>query len=198
MKKLIYSFVIAAIILSSVITIIVTTKEQETVSSISVQTIDLYSLINQECVICVRNFEIVTYEEVLKYLETESKKINEVKILSQDDSQSNERDINIEYDYKIYEVTAYTAGYESTGKTPSHSEYGITASGKKVKENKTIACPKRMSFGTKIYIPYFDNTFTCEDRGSAITKGHLDVYIADLEEALEFGRQQLKVAILDE
>ncbi len=98
--------------------------------------------------------------------------------------------------YEIYEVTAYTEGYESTGKTSTHPEYGITASGKRVQENVTIACPSSMEFGTKIYIPYFDNTFTCLDRGSSITTGRLDVYMKSRKEALNFGRRDLKIQIL--
>src|SRR5690606_7201420 len=35
---------------------------------------------------------------------------------------------------QTFEVTAYTAGAESTGKTPSDPAYGITASGEKVRE----------------------------------------------------------------
>lgn len=99
--------------------------------------------------------------------------------------------------YEVYEVTAYTAGYESTGKRPGDPLYGVTASGAYVKENHTIACPKSMAFGTRIYIPYFDNTFTCEDRGGAITTGKIDVYMPSLQDALDFGRRKLEVLILD-
>lgn len=98
--------------------------------------------------------------------------------------------------FEVYEITAYTAGVESTGKTPDHPEYGITASGKKVQENHTIACPKSMEFGTAVYIPHFDNTFYCEDRGGAIVDGHIDVYMPDLQEALDFGRRKLEVKII--
>jgi len=98
-------------------------------------------------------------------------------------------------EYQIYEVTAYTANFQSTGKTPSHPEYGITASGKRVRENHTIACPPNIEFGTKIHIPYFDNTFTCTDRGSAITSKHLDVYMKYRSDALNFGRRDLKIQI---
>jgi 3D (Asp-Asp-Asp) domain-containing protein len=94
---------------------------------------------------------------------------------------------------KSYTVTAYTAGYESTGKQPGDPDYGITASGAEVQEGQTIACPESLSFGTELYIPYFDKTFTCEDRGSAITEGRLDIYIADLDEAVEFGVKELQV-----
>lgn len=101
-----------------------------------------------------------------------------------------------EADYELYEVTAYTAGYESTGKTPDHPLYGITASGEYVRENHTLACPKSLPFGTRVEIPYFNNVFTCEDRGGAITDGKLDVFIPNLDEARAFGRRVLDVKIL--
>lgn len=98
---------------------------------------------------------------------------------------------------KTFTVTAYTAGYESTGKRPGDPAYGITASGAQVKEGQTIACPPSLPFGTKVHIPYFEDTFTCADRGSAITKGRLDVYMANLDEALQFGVKELQAQIID-
>jgi len=97
--------------------------------------------------------------------------------------------------FRTYTVTAYTAGKESTGKSPGHPEYGITASGAKVKENHTVACPPSMPFGTKLYIPYFDQHYVCEDRGGAIKEGKLDIYMEDLDKALEFGRRKLQVKV---
>ncbi|RDW15012.1 hypothetical protein CWR45_19370 [Oceanobacillus chungangensis] len=94
-----------------------------------------------------------------------------------------------------YTITAYTAGYESTGKHPGDPAYGITASGKVVQEGRTIACPQDLSFGTKIHIPKWNQTYVCEDRGSAITNGHLDIYMEDLNDALQFGVQQVHVKV---
>lgn len=94
-----------------------------------------------------------------------------------------------------FTITAYTAGYESTGKRPGDPGYGITASGTKVKEGRTIACPPALSFGTKIHIPAWNATYVCEDRGSAITNGHLDIYKKDLDDALEVGVQQVQVKV---
>lgn len=113
-------------------------------------------------------------------------------------------EIKMDLPTEIFEVTAYTAGPESTGKTPDHPAYGITASGAHVKEGVTIACPPSMPFGTHVYIPYFaqqagDNGIrVCQDRGSAITDGKLDVYMSDLDKALEFGRRALEVVVLSE
>lgn len=94
-----------------------------------------------------------------------------------------------------FTVTAYTAGYESTGKQPDDPAYGITASGAMVEEGNTIACPQALPFGTKIHIPELDETYVCQDRGSAITNGKLDIYIEDLDDALEFGVQELQVKV---
>jgi len=52
-----------------------------------------------------------------------------------------------------------------------------------------------MPFGTKLYIPYFDQHFVCEDRGGAIKEGKLDIYMKDLDKALEFGRRKLQVKV---
>ncbi len=94
-----------------------------------------------------------------------------------------------------FTVTAYTAGPESTGKEPGDPAYGITASGEEVEEGKTIACPQSLPFGTKIHISDLNETYVCEDRGSAITNGHLDIYMEDLDDALEFGVQELQAKV---
>ena len=98
--------------------------------------------------------------------------------------------------YQEFEVTAYTAGYESTKKKHGDIGYGITASGEVVTEMTTIACPDSLSFGTRVYIKELENVFTCQDRGSEIIEGKLDVYIENLEEALKFGRKEMSVMVL--
>ena len=50
------------------------------------------------------------------------------------------------------EVTAYTAGPESTGKHPGHPLYGVTASGERVRQG-AIAASRSLPFGTRVYIP---------------------------------------------
>ncbi|MGM9986340.1 MAG: 3D domain-containing protein [Bacillaceae bacterium] len=95
-----------------------------------------------------------------------------------------------------YTVTAFTAGVESTGKQPGHPLYGVTASGKKVKEGITIACPPQIKLGTKLYIEDI-GIRTCEDRGSAIKGLKLDLYIASLPVAQSFGKQQKEVRMLN-
>jgi 3D (Asp-Asp-Asp) domain-containing protein len=106
------------------------------------------------------------------------------------------KEVQKEIEYQTFEVTAYTAGFESTGKTENHPEYRVTASGELAWENITLACPRSMEFGTKIYFKGIDNIWTCQDRGSAITEGHLDIFMEDLDQALDFGRRNMEVLII--
>ena len=94
--------------------------------------------------------------------------------------------------WRDFEATAYTAHQESTGKEPGDPAYGITASGKPVRVGVTIACPPSIPFGTRLEIESV-GVRVCEDRGGAITEGHLDIYIPNLNKAQAFGRQTLKV-----
>lgn len=96
----------------------------------------------------------------------------------------------------IYEVTFYTANYESTGKNKGDSGYGLTASGTTVQEGRTVACPRNLKLGTKIHIEGFGYRI-CEDRGGAIKNRVLDVYVESLDKAIQLGRQKLKVTILN-
>ena len=95
-----------------------------------------------------------------------------------------------------FEATAYTAGRESTGKSRSHPAYGVTASGSIVRENYTLACPRSVPLGTRIYIVETSTLYTCEDRGSAITEGKLDIYMSNLSAARAWGRQTVRAYIM--
>ena len=96
------------------------------------------------------------------------------------------------------EVTAYTAGYTCTGKTPSHPLYGVTASGAYVEEGTTIAAPREFPIGTEIYIPNYGRGLV-QDRGSAVRwtgqRYVLDIYIQDYQQALRWGRRVLEVEV---
>lgn len=87
-------------------------------------------------------------------------------------------------------VSAYTAAADECGKSD-----GITASGLKVKEGVTIACPPQFPFGVKLNIEGM-GTYVCEDRGGAIKGNHVDIYMETKKEAFKFGRKNLLAEVV--
>lgn len=84
-------------------------------------------------------------------------------------------------------LTAYSAGVASTGKGTSHPEYGITASGTRVTEGRTIAVdPKVIPIGYWVYIEGIGFR-RAEDTGSAVKGNKIDVYFESESYANRFG-----------
>lgn len=97
----------------------------------------------------------------------------------------------------IAHVTAYCCCKRCCGKDPTDPAYGITASGKHVKVNKTIAMSNKYPFGTLIKISGFGNiVFEVQDRGSGIDGNNIDVYMAQHAEALTYGVHDVKAWII--
>ncbi len=90
----------------------------------------------------------------------------------------------------IINASAYTAAADECGKSD-----GITASGLKVAENRTLACPPSFPFGTKIAIEGM-GTYRCEDRGGAIKVNKIDIYMQTKSEAFAFGRRHLTAEVI--
>lgn len=88
-------------------------------------------------------------------------------------------------------ASAYTASADECG-----NDKGITASGIKVQEKRTIACPPNFPFGAKLEIEGM-GIYTCEDRGGAIKGNHIDIYVLTKKEAFQFGRQNLTAKIVE-
>lgn len=97
----------------------------------------------------------------------------------------------------VVEATAYTAGYESTGKHPGHPAYGITKSGTTVKEGRTIATdPEVIPLGSEVLIPCLsDNVYIAEDIGGAIKGNKIDIYMENLQDAKEWGRRTITIYV---
>lgn len=87
-------------------------------------------------------------------------------------------------------ASAYTAAADECGKSD-----GITASGVKVQEKRTLACPPQFPFGTQIKIDGY-GTYVCEDRGGAIKGNHIDIYVETKNEAFAFGRRNLVAEVI--
>lgn len=87
-------------------------------------------------------------------------------------------------------ASAYTAAADECGKSD-----GVTASGLKVQEKRTLACPPQYPFGAKLKIDGF-GVFTCEDRGGAIKGNKFDIYMQTKSEAFAFGRRNLIAEVI--
>ncbi|NLK01165.1 MAG: hypothetical protein GX318_08015 [Clostridia bacterium] len=91
-------------------------------------------------------------------------------------------------------ATAYDACELCCGKTD-----GITKSGRLARVNHTIAVdPDIIPLGTKIFIPQLGHLYTAEDIGGKIKGKTIDVYMADHEQAINFGVKELTIYILEE
>lgn len=100
------------------------------------------------------------------------------------------KEIAVKKTLKNVTLTAYSAGPESTGKKPGDKGYGITRSGTKVQEGRTIAVdPKVIPLGWWVYIEGF-GLRRAEDTGSAV-KGHkIDIYYDSEKTAEKFGTKK--------
>ena len=88
-----------------------------------------------------------------------------------------------------YTLTAYCACARCCGKSN-----GITASGIKATQGRTVAC-NFLPFGSEIIIN--GHTYIVEDRGGQVAlKNKIDIYFDSHEEALKFGKQKAEVFLL--
>lgn len=143
------------------------------------------------------------YPYIIKVNDKESEQVREGEVLVIDFIEDSERkdilDKCLEYidnNSKVYKTTT------NPGKPDSNMTYignfkitgydicmkccgkldGITASGNIATVGRTIAMDKRYPFGTKIYIDGL-GTYIVEDRGGAIKKNKIDVFVANHKDA---------------
>ena len=75
---------------------------------------------------------------------------------------------------------------------------GITASGHHIQPgDRLVAAPAAYPFGTRMIIPGYGEAPVL-DRGGAIKGNKLDVFFHSHAEALQWGRQQIEVIILED
>ncbi|MBO5955444.1 MAG: G5 domain-containing protein [Clostridia bacterium] len=97
-------------------------------------------------------------------------------------------------------ATAYDAS--SCGKAPSHPAYGITATGRRAGYGIVAVDPSIIPLGTKLYIESADGSYVygtaiAADTGGAIKGNRIDLCYNTRAEAIQFGRRQMKVYILN-
>lgn len=91
-----------------------------------------------------------------------------------------------------FKITHYCACTKCCGQNAQ----GITASGKRVEANKTIAVdPSVIKLGSKVYIDGY-GYMEAQDTGSAIKGNIIDVYVDDHQEALKMGVQYKDVFLI--
>lgn len=86
-------------------------------------------------------------------------------------------------------ITAYCACRKCTKGT------GITASGRKPVEGRTVAASRSIPLGTKIHIGGGIGWRVVEDRLAKRFDGRVDIYFRSHAEALKFGKQNRAVKI---
>lgn len=94
-------------------------------------------------------------------------------------------------DSKVYTVTAFCACKKCCGPNAK----GITASGKPVVEGVTIAAPRSIPFGTKLYIEGVGIRIV-QDRLAKKYDNRIDVFFNSHEKALKFGKKRLTVTVI--
>ncbi|QRG66820.1 3D domain-containing protein [Brevibacillus choshinensis] len=96
-------------------------------------------------------------------------------------------------------ATGYYAGFESTGKNPSHPSYGITYSGVKVRRDdySTIAADLNIfPIGTVLYIPGYGYGVVA-DKGGAIRGHKIDLYFETKQDVFkQWGKKSLDVYVV--
>jgi 3D (Asp-Asp-Asp) domain-containing protein len=92
----------------------------------------------------------------------------------------------------VFLLSAYCACTICTKKeTPDY----ITKSGKRAEAGVTVACSKDR-LGQMVHIDSIGVRF-CEDVGSAITKGRIDIYFESHKDAKNFGLKKRKVEFIE-
>lgn len=92
--------------------------------------------------------------------------------------------------------TAYTADYESTGKSPGDFGYGITASGMKARRGVVAVDTSVIPFGTRLFIEGYGYAIA-GDTGSAIKGNKVDLFFDDYNDAINYGVKNVNVYVLD-
>jgi len=178
-----------------------------TASYISNLTIaDLIQWFGEERQVKVNTYDQITSKEAeastaiettaTQHQESEEDLANETKWL-----QSLEETMKVsQYPQVKVTATGYTAGIESTGKTPDDPAYGITFSGVEVTRDlySTIAADLDVfPLGTILYIPDYGYGVVA-DTGSAIKGNKIDLYYHTVEDVYEnWGKRDVDVYIIE-
>ena len=96
-------------------------------------------------------------------------------------------------DAGVWKITFYTPSAKECGNSK-----GITASGKKVIPNYTVAIDKRYwTFNTKFYVEGFGVVEAMDTGGAIKGANRMDICLLDVNKALSLGVQQRRVWVIE-
>lgn len=105
---------------------------------------------------------------------------------------------NSDKGWSTFIATYYDSNFASTGKSPGHPAYGITASGEKVQSGVTIAVdPRIIPLGSWVEIQYPNGQIEkrkATDTGGAIKGNRIDIYLS--KASYTSGKHAVKLRIL--
>lgn len=93
-------------------------------------------------------------------------------------------------------ATAYDPGPISTGKSPGHPAYGITATGMRATYGVVAVDPRVIPFYTRLYVPGYGYAIA-GDTGGDIKGNRIDLFYPTYSEAIQWGRRTVPVYILE-
>ena len=100
-------------------------------------------------------------------------------------------------------ASAYDASYESTGKSPGHPAYGITATGIRAKKGVVAVDPSVIPLGSRLYVESIQNGVSsygyalAADTGGAIKGNKIDLFFQTAREVNNWGVRKVKVYVLE-
>ena len=98
----------------------------------------------------------------------------------------------------LYDVvaTGYEAGPRSTGKQPGHQWYGVTSIGWRATPGIIAVDPDVIPYKTRLYVPGYGFGIA-GDTGKDIVNRRIDLFYGTEQEAVRWGRRNLRVYILE-
>jgi 3D (Asp-Asp-Asp) domain-containing protein len=104
---------------------------------------------------------------------------------------------------KEMRATAYDLSVASCGKRKGDPYYGITATGTRATEKRTVAVdPSIIPLGSQLFIVFpsghkhLNGVYIAEDTGSAIRGNKIDIFLRNSDEAWDFGIKTVKVYMI--
>lgn len=97
----------------------------------------------------------------------------------------------------VMNSTAYTADFQSTGKRPGDKGFGICYTGMTAQVGVVAVDPNFIPLYTKLYIDGYGYA-VAGDTGGAIKGNKIDLFLNTSEEAINYGRKNVTVYILED